>query len=217
MIKKMMLMMVLLASIALGATEEQTFTNNIKVTISNHSFNVTTENNGNTSFDCNSNGTHSFSYNFKKNVSIATQQVQLEFNNFSSSLTQLASTCNTIATQYGDVNRYYDVYTTCNAENEVLKDNMIEKDTKISELNPFKINFEGCNTNLLNLQSFNSKLVQDLQVAKDNSTYLLSEYVNTKSNNMFWGAGAALLVFIFWQMDRRKYTPKARHQNMPQR
>lgn len=201
--------MLFLILIPFAFAGEETFSNVISVkthiiNVSNASVeafvNITTEQDSHF-FSCLANSTQSWNFALKRNIT-QTVDISKELGNLSGTMSSLTSTCDTIARQYGDINRYFGLYTQCNTDFESCKKDRESIRTTVTELSPFKVNFEKCSVDLkdtqFNLNEFSSKVVPSIQ---SNLTLMVAEKSTAEKRGFLYGilgflAGCAVMVFV---------------------
>ena len=199
---------------------EQTFPNTVKITTyyTNNTYslylngtdmnfstitvdvNITTEQDTHT-FNCLSNTSNSFIFDLRRNTS------SIEVTNLTASVSNLASTCDSIAKAYGDSNRYFDLYATCNKDLGLCQIDRDAKTTKVTELSPFKPDFEKCSKDLsdtkVNLNTYSNEIIPIYQgnitacnVAKDKAE---------KGKLLYGFFGFLIASAIFIIIERKKF------------
>ena len=206
MFNKFILLSLLLIPFALAASDEETFTTTFQFKMDTGVANITTEDGSQRLFNCNSNSSQSFSVSFRRNISQDCNSRNLDL--IKDNVENLMDSCNSINSVIPDQNKYFTLYATCNAENQVCQTKLTEKDTKISELNTFKTMSDSCSIRLGDAQKFGQEITQRLQLSMDNSTRLKSVAVKESGQKMFYGLIGAALVGALWMNDRRKMNPE---------
>ena len=211
--KIILLILFLLLPSVFAAT--QTFTNLVKVTTffvndtntSASAFVTIITEQDNHTYNCISNSTNSFNFDLKRNLTDAAE-LSVSFSNFSSGVNNVFNTCDKIVQQYGDLNRYFTLYTSCNTENELCKRDKGEQKTLIDTLTPFKPNYENCNTALSNAQVENSRInTQVLLPLQEENKTCKADLGNESNKKFLWAIFGALGVGIFWGIEKGKITP----------
>lgn len=136
----------------------QSFPNTIIVHTFNGTLNITTEQNDHV-YDCMSNTTSTFIFTLQRNLSTSTDLTNT-LNNFTGNVNNLLATCDSITKQYGDINTYFKLYTTCNTDLTICNKDKDSQKNQITELTPFKSNYEGCSKNLNEITNKNNELTQ---------------------------------------------------------
>lgn len=189
-----------------------TFQNLIVVKTFNGTINITTEESSYI-YDGMSNTTSSITFNLKRNVT-SSVELATTFNNLTGNINSLVLTCDKITNQYGDINSYFKLYAQCNLDYGICQKDKADRDSKITELTPFKANYETCDINLkqsaLNLNKFSNEVLPALQ---QNNTNLVNEVKVQKEKKVFWGIGGILLVGFIILIKNKKYSPKSQIQN----
>ena len=206
MFKKIIILAMLLMPLSFAASDEETFKTEFTFKMDTGIANITTEDGNQRTFNCNSNSSQTFNVNIRRNVSqdCDSRNLQLIRENVNS----MMSSCNTLSSQTDDQNKYFTLYATCNAENQVCQTKLTDKDLKINELNTFKTMSDSCSVQLGDTQRFGQEITQRLQVSMDNSTRLKNVAVKESSQNIFYGIGGMVIVGALWMNDRRKMNPE---------
>ena len=168
------------------------------------SVNITTEQDTHV-FNCISNSTNSWNFNLRRNVS-TTADVTKDLANLSGTMSSLTSTCDTIAKQYGDINRYFSLYNQCNVDYEGCKKERTDKQTKIDELSPFKPNYEKCSKDLsdtqTNLNKYSNEIIPSYQLNLTSLTARTDTAEKSKWLYFIFGIVAASAIAII--IERKK-------------
>lgn len=185
-----------------------TFPNIIIVKTFNGTINITTEESSYI-YDGMSNTTSSITFNLKRNVT-SSAELATTFNNLTGNINSLVLTCDKITNQYGDINSYFKLYAQCNLDYGICQKDKEDKDSKISELTPFKSNYETCDASLkestANLNKISNEILPPLQ---QNITNLANEVEVQKSKKVFWGIFGALIVGVIVIMKNKKFSPNS--------
>ena len=207
-IKKLILLLLLIPS---AFAYEQTFPSPLSIILinDNSTSNITQVNlsieNFNRVFSCNAtSSSNSYNVDIKRNVS----ETSAAFNNLTENLNDLTSTCSKITEQYGDINKYFSLYASCNTENELCKVSKTAAEQRAADLTPFKSNYDSCNTNLIAIQTENTRIGSEVIPAiEGNLTSCQGNLQKSNSIKFIWAIGGALLVAILWTVDKKKMNP----------
>lgn len=211
---KKMIYLLLLMMLPQAFATMQTFPTIISVSIYNDTVNITTEQDTHV-YNCyNNTMITAYTLSLQRNVSDCLS-VTDTIEKLTSNLGGLTTTCDTITKQYGDVNTYFKLYTSCNVENEICKKGSSEKDDKIKEFETAKKNLETCNADyqllLTNMQKVNNDVLPAMQT---NLTTLSSQLRETEKDKFLWGIIGAAFVAGAWAYDRKKQNPMTRRGKM---
>lgn len=163
-------------------------------------FNITTEQDVHT-YNCISNYTSSFIFDLKRNTT------SIDATNLTASVSNLASTCENIAKAYGDTNRYYDLYATCNKDLGLCQIEKDDKTAKVNELSPFKPNFEKCSKDLSDTQlTLNKYSNEIIPLYQQNVTSCISSMDKSEKGKLLYGFfGFLIASAIFLIIERKKF------------
>ena len=190
-----------------------TFTNLIIVKTFNGTINITTEESSYI-YDGMSNTTNSITFNLKRNVT-SSSELANSLNNFTGNINSMVLLCDKITQQYGDINSYFKLYAQCNLDYGICQKEKSDKDAKITELTPFKPNYETCDVNLKEAKSNINKFSNEvLPVLQQNISYLSNEVEVQKCKKIFWCIGGVLIVGIIIAVKNKKFNPKSQLQSM---
>lgn len=185
-----------------------TFQNLIVVKTFNGTINITTEESSYI-YDGMSNTTSSITFNLKRNVTSSAELADT-FSNLTGNINSLVLTCDKITNQYGDVNSYFKLYAQCNLDYGICQKDKGDKDSKISELTPFKANYETCDASLKESTAKLNKVSNEfLPVLQQNVTNLANEVEVQKGKKIFWGIGGALIVGLIVMIKNKKFSPNS--------
>lgn len=208
--KKIIFILFLLLMPFAFADSEQTFTNLISVqtyytqdqnntNLTTAVVNITTEQDSHI-YNCLQNKTFSFNFGLKRNTSDPIDSNQ--FKNLTANMNSLVSTCDQIAKQYGDVNSYFKLYTTCNTDFELCKKDKEVKDSKISEMSQYKTTYDKCATDLSDNQQRLNSYSSQLAAMQTNITATSQDLQNSNKKIPFWffvGLGIGLGAHLYWK------------------
>lgn len=126
----------------------RTFQNTIIVKTFNGTANITTEQDSHT-YDCMSNTTSSFTFSLQRNLTTDDElRDVIDDLKDTTKLCDKISTLDTAVSQYGDINTYFKLYTQCDSENKICSKDKTDCLGKVTELTPFKQNYETCSKTL---------------------------------------------------------------------
>lgn len=210
--KKLIIILALLLLPAVYASV-QNFPNTITVITINNTVNITTEEDSRV-FSCNSTSSSNYIFNLKRNISDAVDLTNT-LGNLTSNVNHVFTTCDKITQAYGDINRYYALYSTCNTDNELCKKDRDDKQAKLNEFTPYRANYDTCNTNLGNAQTENQRLTAEvIPSMQTNMTICQADLDKSDKGKVLWFAVGALVVAVFWTIERKKMNPVTRKGKM---
>lgn len=206
--------------------DEQTFTNiiqvNINFTSANNNLNsseigtitIITEQDTHT-YNTLTNTTNSFNFNLKRNVT-GSVDIASQLNNFTGNVNSLVQTCNQITQQYGDVNKYFNLYATCNSERDGCNKAKETQKAKLDEFTHFKGQYEECSNDLSEINKkvnlFSNEIIPSWQ-ANMTAMRITTDKAN-KSKWLYAIIGAAIVAVIFaWK--EAKLTPRTSREKQP--
>ena len=126
--------------------------------------------------------------------------------NISGTMSSLTQTCDAITKQYGDINRYFNLYNQCNVDNEVCKKERTDKQVKIDELSPFKPNYEKCSKDLSDTQISINKYSNEIIPSYQSNITSMAARTDTaeKSKWLYFIFGVIGASIVFVIIERRK-------------
>ena len=211
-------MLVLLCSFAFASS--QSFPNTITISTSNYTdnqtilnVNITTEENSHI-YNVHRNMTESFTFNLQRNIT-SCDEVSDTLANITTGFSSLVSTCDSITKAYGDTNRYYQLYASCNVDKTTCDNDLSNANGKISELDGFRLNYNDCVGNLNIYQNQIVPLIKaNLTGHALNLTQCGYELRKAESSHFIWFIAGALIVGFAWAYDMRKKTPPTKRSKM---
>lgn len=218
-IMRISIIMAVMGILSATANAEQTFPNTVKITTyyTNNTFtlflngtdmnlstitaniNITTEQDTHT-FNCIANSTNSFIFDLRRNTT------SIDATNLTTTVSNLASTCDSIAKAYGDSNRYFELYATCNKDIVLCQKERDDKTAKVTELSPFKPDFEKCSKDLSDTKiSLNTYSNEIIPIYQGNITACNVSKDNAEKGKLLYGFfGFLIASAIFIVIERKK-------------
>lgn len=210
MLNKKIFVILLFFIMIIGVYGETTFPNSITIKSYNYIVNITTEEDSKI-FDCNQNTTSSYIFNLKRNVSSYDDVSKINRN-----IDKLLSTCDSFETKYGDVSKYFELYSTCNAENKICQKDIQDKDKELNGLRTYKSGYESLNTELTTITGNVIPIMkQNASILYTNLTLCNQALVNEGDNKILWGFAGAIIIGLFWGYQKRKETHITKRSKMP--
>lgn len=214
--KKIILIFLVLCILPVAFSEEATFPNTITISTLNNTINITTEQDSRT-FQCNttSTTTTSYTFNLKRNLSDCISLTDT-LDNFTKNVNSLFGTCETITKQYGDVNRYFSLYTQCNADLQICQRERNDKDAKISELSPFQTNYNNCNGEASNLRTEIARLQEQVIPSMQlNITATEQRVIKAEKSKILWLFYGMLSIGGLWVYEKKKGSAQLNRHKQP--
>ena len=191
---------------------EINFPNSIMVSSYNNSMNITTEENSRI-FDCAQNTSSVYTFTLRRNVSDCG-----DVKNLNNNIDRMISTCDSFSQQYGDVSKYFSLYSTCNVENEICKKDRTERDKNIAQLNSYKSGYESLTADMAVITG-NVIPAMRLNITElhTNNTMCQQSLVTESNNKILWFFGGMMLIGAFWGYQKRKDTHITKRSRVPLR
>lgn len=197
MLNKKIFVILLFFILIVSVYGETNFPNSIIVKSNNYSINITTEEDSRV-FDCTQNTTSSYIFNLHRNISSYEATSKID---------RLISSCDTFETKYGDISKYFELYSTCNAENKLCQKNVQDKDNDLSQLRAYKSNYELANAELITItNNVIPAMKQNASILSLNLTLCNQALVSESNNKILWGFAGAIIIGLLFAYKKRKET-----------
>lgn len=190
--------------IPIAFADINSFPNTVVTKTFNGTVNITTEQDSH-EYDCMGNTTNTFIFTLQRNLTTSAD-VERTLKDFTGNVNTLLATCDQVTKQYGDVNTYFKLYTQCNSDNAICNKDKADCLAKITELTPFKPNYETCSKSLTDtsnsLNQYSNIIIPSIQANLSSMSNELNQSEKSKWLWFFFGIGVMGAVMIIREKKR---------------